>query len=58
MTASPARIKASFTVDLERPRNVEEIRMTAEFIAMYREVWSSLSSEVAIARQAGASRVA
>ena len=58
MTASPARIKDSFTVDLERPRNVEEIRMTAEFIAIYREVWGSLSSEVAIARQAGASRVA
>jgi NitT/TauT family transport system ATP-binding protein len=58
MTASPARIKDSFAVDLERPRNVEEVRMTPEFIAIYREVWGSLSSEVAIARQAGASRVA
>ncbi len=58
MTASPARIKDTFTVELDRPRNVEEIRMTPEFIAIYREVWSSLSSEVAIARQSGASRVA
>jgi NitT/TauT family transport system ATP-binding protein len=58
MTASPARIKATFPVELERPRNVEEIRMTPEFIAIYREVWSSLSDEVAIARQTGASRVA
>src|SRR4051794_28900545 len=58
MTASPARIKDTFTVELDRPRNVEEIRMTPEFIAVYREVWSSLSSEVAIARQSGASRVA
>jgi NitT/TauT family transport system ATP-binding protein len=32
--------------------------MTPEFIAIYREVWSSLSDEVAIARQTGASRVA
>ena len=58
MTASPARIKDTFTVELDRPRNVEEIRMTPEFIAIYREVWSSLSAEVAIARQSGASRVA
>ncbi|MDX6258393.1 MAG: sulfonate transport system ATP-binding protein [Kribbellaceae bacterium] len=58
MTASPARIKDTFPIGLERPRNVEEIRMTPEFIAIYREVWSSLSAEVAIARQTGASRVA
>jgi NitT/TauT family transport system ATP-binding protein len=58
MTASPARIKDVFTIDLPRPRNVEEIRMTPEFIATYKEVWTSLSSEVAIARKAGASRVA
>ncbi|TDU91501.1 NitT/TauT family transport system ATP-binding protein [Kribbella voronezhensis] len=58
MTASPARIKDTFEVHLERPRNVEEIRMTPEFIAIYREVWSSLSDEVAIARKTGASRVA
>src|SRR3954447_3469592 len=53
MTASPARIKDDFVVDLERPRAVEEIRMTPEFIAIYREVWASLSSEVATARKAG-----
>jgi NitT/TauT family transport system ATP-binding protein len=58
MTASPARIKDVFKVDLPRPRNVEEIRMTPQFIAIYREIWSSLSSEVAIARKSGAARVA
>jgi NitT/TauT family transport system ATP-binding protein len=58
MTASPARIKDVFTINLPRPRNVEEIRMTSEFIATYKEIWTSLSSEVAIARKAGASRVA
>lgn len=58
MTASPARIKDVFDMDLPRPRNVEEIRMTPEFIGIYRRVWSSLSSEVDIARKAGSAGVA
>ncbi|HWD77748.1 MAG TPA: ABC transporter ATP-binding protein [Kribbella sp.] len=58
MTASPARIKDDFRIGLDRPRNVEEIRMTPEFIEIYREIWGSLAGEVAIAREAGASRVA
>jgi NitT/TauT family transport system ATP-binding protein len=58
MTASPARVKDDFRIDLERPRDVEEIRMSPEFVAIYREVWASLSSEVAIARKEGAARVA
>ncbi len=56
MTASPARIKGVFPVGLARPREVEEIRMTPEFISVYREIWQSLSSEVAIARRAGAAK--
>jgi NitT/TauT family transport system ATP-binding protein len=56
MTASPARIKDVFPIDLPRPREVEEIRMTTEFITIYREIWSSLSGEVAAARGAGAGR--
>jgi NitT/TauT family transport system ATP-binding protein len=58
MTASPARIKDEFPIDLARPRDAEEIRMTPEFIAIYKQIWASLSSEVAIARKTGASRVA
>jgi len=54
MTASPARIKDVFNIQLPRPRNVEEIRMTPEFIEIYRHIWSSLSSEVDIARKVGA----
>jgi NitT/TauT family transport system ATP-binding protein len=46
MTASPATIKASFEVDLPRPRLVEEIRMTPEFQSMYRQIWESLREEV------------
>jgi len=58
MTAGPARIKQAFPIDLMRPRDVEELRMTPEFVAVYREIWSCLSSEVAVAREKGATRVA
>jgi NitT/TauT family transport system ATP-binding protein len=46
MTAGPATVKAAFEVDLPRPRLVEEIRMTPEFQAVYREIWESLREEV------------
>jgi NitT/TauT family transport system ATP-binding protein len=51
MTASPARIKAEFDVAIDRPRDVEELRTTTEFIDVYREIWSALSAEVDIARK-------
>ncbi|WP_433275403.1 ABC transporter ATP-binding protein [Pseudonocardia xinjiangensis] len=51
MTASPARIKAVYDVGLSRPRDVEELRITTEFIDVYRSIWSSLSAEVDIARK-------
>jgi NitT/TauT family transport system ATP-binding protein len=50
MTASPATIKAEFRVDLPRPRDVEEVRLTPEFLAIYRQVWESLRDEVEQAR--------
>lgn len=50
MTASPATIKAEFRVDLPRPRDVEEVRLTPEFLAIYRQVWDSLRDEVEQAR--------
>lgn len=53
MTASPATVKATFDVALPRPRTVEEIRLQPEFLAIYREVWDSLRTEVARARQEG-----
>ncbi|MBW4095053.1 MAG: ABC transporter ATP-binding protein [Acidobacteria bacterium] len=52
MTASPATIKAEFPVNLERPRDVEEVRLTPEFLAIYRNVWNSLREEVEQARTA------
>src|SRR3954454_6175917 len=51
MTASPARIKAVFDVAIARPRDVEELRTTTEFIEVYREIWSALSAEVDLARK-------
>jgi NitT/TauT family transport system ATP-binding protein len=51
MTSSPARTKAVFDVRLPRPRDVEELRTTPEFIDVYREIWSSLSAEVDNARK-------
>ena len=58
MTAGPATVKASFDVPLERPRDAEEIRLTPEFLDIYREVWESLREEVQITRERGAGRAA
>ena len=58
MTAGPATVKATFPVPLERPRDVEEIRLTTEFLEIYREIWQSLKEEVETTRERGASRVA
>ncbi|MFI1801000.1 ABC transporter ATP-binding protein [Streptomyces sp. NPDC020379] len=58
MTAGPATVKEVFPVRLPRPRKVESIRLEAEFVEIYREIWSSLGEEVRITRERGAERVA
>jgi NitT/TauT family transport system ATP-binding protein len=58
MTAGPATVKSDFDIPLPRPRNVEEIRLTTEFLEIYREVWRSLREEVEAARERGARGVA
>jgi NitT/TauT family transport system ATP-binding protein len=58
MTAGPATIKGSFPVPLDRPRDAEEVRLTPEFLEIYREVWESLREEVQITRERGAGRAA
>jgi NitT/TauT family transport system ATP-binding protein len=58
MTSSPATVKATFTVGLDRPRTVEEVRLTSQFLEIYREIWDSLREEVEKAREQGATRVA
>ena len=56
MTAGPATVKTVVDVDLERPRDVEEIRLTPHFTELYRQVWDALRAEVEITRSRGASR--
>ena len=58
MTAGPATVKDVVRIDIPRPRRVEEIRLTPEFIDLYKQVWDSLREEVEITRARGASRVA
>ena len=58
MTAGPATVKDIVPIDLPRPRRVEEIRLTPEFIALYRQGWDSRRAEVEITRSRGATRVA
>jgi NitT/TauT family transport system ATP-binding protein len=55
MTAGPATVKATFTVDLPRPRTAAEIRFDPHFVELYQQIWESLRDEVALAhaRQAG-----
>ncbi|MEU3463035.1 ABC transporter ATP-binding protein [Streptomyces sp. NPDC006733] len=58
MTAGPATVKEVFTIDLPRPRKVEEVRMEPRFLEIYREIWSSLGEEVRITRERGAGHAA
>ena len=58
MTASPATVCGDFTVSLDRPRNVEEVRLTEDFRKIYQEIWETLRDQVETARANGESRVA
>lgn len=50
LTAGPGgTVKATFPIDLPRPRVVQEIRFQPEFVALYEHIWSALKSEVDIA---------
>jgi NitT/TauT family transport system ATP-binding protein len=50
LSARPARIKGIYPVDLERPRDVAEIRMIPHFIELYNQIWADLRVEVANAQ--------
>ncbi|SEP49673.1 ABC transporter ATP-binding protein [Amycolatopsis saalfeldensis] len=58
LTTSPATVKDVFEVPLERPRKVEDLRLTEEFRKIYSDIWESLRGEVDKARQKGATSVA
>lgn len=47
LAAGPrSRVIDSFPVDLERPRDVAEIKLDPRFLDLYRNIWSSLRGEV------------
>ncbi|HEX7127432.1 MAG TPA: ABC transporter ATP-binding protein [Thermodesulfobacteriota bacterium] len=46
LSAGPARVKGVYDVDLPRPRDVAEIRLTPEFTALYTRIWADLREEV------------
>ncbi|KAA2252564.1 ABC transporter ATP-binding protein [Solihabitans fulvus] len=49
LTAGPATVKDVFTVDLPRPRTVQEIRFEPRFVELYQQIWESLRDEVQVA---------
>lgn len=46
MTAGPGRVKASYDVNLERPRSVPDARFDPRFTALYSSMWGDLRDEV------------
>ena len=50
MTTSPGRVKATYEIDLPRPRGaVQEIRFEKRFLELHRQIWESLKEEVLLA---------
>jgi NitT/TauT family transport system ATP-binding protein len=47
LTAGPGgTVKATFDIDLPRPRVVQEIRFEPHFVDLYHQIWEALRSEV------------
>jgi NitT/TauT family transport system ATP-binding protein len=51
MSARPARIMADFRVPFSRPRDVTELRLTADFASLSRSIWEILRQEVLLTRE-------
>ena len=50
LTAGPAAtVKATYRIDLPRPRSVQEIRFDPHFVDLYQQIWQALGAEVDIA---------
>jgi NitT/TauT family transport system ATP-binding protein len=58
LTVGPARVKDVFTVDLPRPRRVQEIKVDPGFVRLYQQIWESLRDEVQLAYARTAGRAA
>jgi NitT/TauT family transport system ATP-binding protein len=51
ISARPGRLKATYAVDLPRPRRVDEVMAHPRFTALFQEIWASLKQEVLAARE-------
>ena len=59
LTAGPAAtVKATFPIDLARPRVVQEIRFEPHFVDLYHHIWEALRAEVDIAYSQSTAAVA
>jgi NitT/TauT family transport system ATP-binding protein len=57
LTAGPATVKSIYTIDLPRPRKVEEIRFEPRFVELYQRIWEDLREEVLISYERNKQRV-
>jgi len=57
LTSGPATVKGIYTIDLPRPRKVEEIRFEPRFVQLYHEIWEDLREEVLISYERNKQRV-
>jgi NitT/TauT family transport system ATP-binding protein len=56
MTAGPGTVKATFDIDLPRPRGaVQEIRFEPRFLELHQQIWECLRDEVQHAYERSAS---
>ena len=47
MSAGPAaRLIGEFTIDIARPRDVAEVKMTPRFVELHAAIWAQLREEV------------
>jgi NitT/TauT family transport system ATP-binding protein len=57
LSAGPAaRVVAQHRVELDRPRDLMELRTTPEFVELYRRIWAVLREEVIKSQQAAGAR--
>jgi len=57
LTAGPGTVKGIYTIDLPRPRKVEEIRFEPRFVQLYHEIWEDLRNEVIISYERNKQRI-
>jgi len=57
LTAGPGTVKGIYTIDLPRPRKVEEIRFEPRFVQLYHEIWEDLRNEVLLSYERNKQRI-